>query len=46
MFVQQSTVLTPAQKKAQLDALRARLPDDQKLLIPVAVAEAASQPAS
>ena len=42
MFVQQSTTLTPEQKKAQLDALRARLPADQKALIPD---DAASQPA-
>jgi lipase chaperone LimK len=46
MFVQQSTTLTPEQKKAQLDALRAKLPPDQKSLIPEPTAEGASQPAS
>jgi lipase chaperone LimK len=46
MFVQQSTTLTPEQKKAQLDELRAKLPPDQKSLIPDPAAEAASQPAS
>jgi lipase chaperone LimK len=46
MFVQQSTTLTPEQKKAQLDELRAKLPPDQKSLIPEYSEEAASQPAS
>jgi lipase chaperone LimK len=45
MFVQQDSSLTDEQKKAQLDALRAQLPADQKSLIPDA-APAASQPAS
>lgn len=47
MFVQQDGSLTDEQKKAQLDALRAQLPADQKSLIPEAVpAPSASQPAS
>jgi lipase chaperone LimK len=47
MFVQQDNGLTAAQKKAQLDALRAQLPADQKSLIPELVPEpSASQPAS
>ena len=45
MFVQQDTGLSPEQKKARLDALRAQLPADQKSLIPAAE-PAASQPAS
>ncbi len=47
MFVQQDITLTDEQKKAQLDALRAQLPADQKSLIPLDGAPpAASQPAS
>jgi len=47
MFVQQDNALTAEQKKAQLDALRAQLPADQKALIPEFVPEpAASQPGS
>ncbi|MBC7991643.1 MAG: hypothetical protein H7Z15_00170, partial [Rhizobacter sp.] len=47
MFVQQDTTLTDEQKKAQLDALRAQLPADQKSLIPQdGPPPAASQPAS
>jgi hypothetical protein len=46
MFVAQDASLTPAQKKTQLDALRARLPADQQSLIPQPEAEAASQPSS
>ncbi|MGY4830700.1 lipase secretion chaperone [Sphaerotilaceae bacterium SBD11-9] len=42
MFVRQDTSLSPEQKKAQLDALRARLPAEQKALVPD---DAASQPA-
>jgi len=45
MFVQQDSSLSDEQKKAQLDALRAQLPADQKSLIPEAV-PAASQPGS
>lgn len=45
MFVQQDASLTDEQKKAQLDALRAQMPADQKSLIPDVV-PAASQPAS
>lgn len=47
MFVQQDASLTDEQKKAQLDALRAQLPADQKSLIPESgPAPAASQPTS
>lgn len=49
MFVEQDSSLTPEQKKARLDALRARLPADQRSLIPQeagAAGEPASQPAS
>lgn len=47
MFVQQDNALTPEQKNAQLDALRAQLPADQQSLIPKYVPDsAASQPAS
>lgn len=44
MFVEQDASLTPEQKKARLDALRAQLPPDQRSLIPPPAA--ASQPAS
>ncbi len=45
MFVQQDSSLSDEQKKAQLDALRAQMPADQKSLIPDVV-PAASQPGS
>lgn len=45
MFVQQDSSLSDEQKKAQLDALRAQMPADQKSLIP-GVAPVASQPGS
>lgn len=44
MFVEQDTTLTAEQKKARLDALRARLPPDQRSLIPQEAGEAGSQP--
>ncbi|MBC7956903.1 MAG: hypothetical protein H7Y33_13665 [Cytophagales bacterium] len=45
MFVQQDATLTPEQKNQRLDVLRAKLPADQKPLIPVYVPEpAASAP--
>ncbi|MEY4563098.1 MAG: hypothetical protein RLZZ618_2375 [Pseudomonadota bacterium] len=48
MFVQQDANLTPEQKTQRLDELRAKLPADQRSLIPKAepAAPPASQPAS
>lgn len=46
MFIAQDATLTPEQKKAQLDEMRAKLPPDQRVNIPPYPPVAASEPAS